>query len=355
MSGRCVRVLIVDDSPVCRELLEHIYSSDPELMVVGSARNGEEAVETSKRLRPDIISMDIQMPKMNGYEATRIIMSTQPVPIVIVSSSFSRDEVASSFQAFQAGALALAGKPRGPGHPEYASTAASLIRTIKAMSEVKVVRRWNRGVETAAAAPAANAYRSSSSESARYRIVVMGASTGGPPVLQTILSNLPQNFAAPVVIVQHIAVGFLEGLKDWLDQGASVTVRIAEHGEVPQAGQVYLAPDGSHLGFDAKGRFALSAAPPDNGLRPSVAHLFHSAAAVFGDTAIGVLLTGMGRDGADELKEMRNRGAMTIAQDKASSVVHGMPGEAIAINGAIHVLAPQHIAAMLVNLLGKSA
>lgn len=354
MSGRCVKVLIVDDSPVCRELLSHIYASDPELMVVGAVRNGEEAVETTKRLKPDVISMDIQMPKMNGYEATRIIMSTQPVPIVIVSSSFSHDEVATSFLAFQAGALALADKPRGPGHPEYATMSASLIKTIKAMSEVKLVRRWNRKVELPTASPPSVSSRSTS-ELSRVRMVVMGVSTGGPPVLQTILSGLPKSFAAPIAIVQHIAVGFLEGLKDWLAQGTSLPVHVAGHGAWPQSGHVYLAPDGAHLGFDVKGRFALSNEPPDNGLRPSVAHLFRSTGAVFGDTAVGVILTGMGRDGADELKAMRDRGAVTIAQDKQSSVVHGMPGEAIAINGATHVLPPQQIAAMLINLTGKTA
>ncbi len=351
MSGRCVKVLIVDDSQVSRELLTHIYSSDPEIHVVGTARNGEEAIDALRRMKPDVISMDIQMPKMNGYEATRIIMSTQPVPIVIVSSSFSRDQVAASFQAMEAGAVALSGKPKGPGHPDHATMSATLVKTIKAMSEVKVVRHWNGKVE---AAPSwTNSPTPGQTRAPRIRMVAMGVSTGGPPVLQTILSGLPKSFPAPIVIVQHIAAGFLDGLRDWLAQSTGLTVQIATHGGWPEPGQVYLAPDGTHLGFDTKGRIVLSREAPDNGLRPSVAHLFRSAAAVFGDTAVGIILTGMGRDGADELKLMRDRGAVTIAQDKPSSVVHGMPGEAIAANAATHVLPPERITATLLNLTSR--
>lgn len=350
MSGRCVKVLIVDDSQVSRELLTHIYSADPEIHVVGTARNGEEAIDALRRMKPDVISMDIQMPRMNGYEATRIIMSTQPVPIVIVSSSFSRDQVAASFQAMEAGAVALFGKPRGPGHPDHAAMASALVRTIKAMSEVKMVRRWNPKVEASANGPARVP-----SGATRIRMVVMGVSTGGPPVLQTILSGLPRTFPVPIVIVQHIATGFLDGLRDWLAQSTGLPVHIATHGGWPEPGQVYLAPDGAHLGFDARGRLALTKEFADNGLRPSVAHLFRSAAAVFGDTAVGIILTGMGRDGAEELKLMRDRGAVTIAQDKESSVVHGMPGEAIAANAAMHVLPPERITAMLLSLIGRKS
>lgn len=354
MSARCIKVLIVEDSQVCRELLNHIYSSDPGIQVMGTASNGDEALAFLKHATPDVISMDIQMPGMNGYEATRAIMSTHPLPIVIVSSSFSRDEVAASFLAIQAGAVALHSKPKGPGHPDYATMAASLIETIKVMSEVNVVRRWNRKGE-AARTPSSNGQARSVAEpdDIRIRMVAIGVSTGGPPVLHTILSGLPKSFPVPIVIVQHIAAGFLEGLRDWLTQTTGYPVEIPGHGDLPRAGHAYLAPDGMHLGFDASGHFALSLAAPENGLRPSVAHLFRSVAGVFGDAAIGVMLTGMGRDGAEELKLMKDRGAVTIAQDKESSVVHGMPGEAIDLRAVTHVLPPERISLVLPNLVRR--
>lgn len=348
---RPIKVFIVEDSPVCRALLEHIYRSDPELQVIGSACNGEEALVALQRLKPDVISMDIMMPKLNGFETTRSIMSTQPVPIVIVTSSFSHNEVAATFQAFEAGALAVVAKPKGPGHPSHAAMSNNLIKTIKAMAEVKLVRRWPQMKPQGP--PAMVPVARPITPARRVRMVAIGSSTGGPPALHAILGILPKNFAAPVAIVQHISAGFIEGLRDWLQQATGWPVHIAAHREIPLPGHAYLAPDGSHLGFDQAGRFLLSNLPPVNGLRPAAAFLFRSAAAVFGDTALGVILTGMGSDGAEELKLMKDRGAITFAQDKESSVVHGMPGEAIALGAATHVMPPERIAATLVTLAGE--
>jgi two-component system chemotaxis response regulator CheB len=185
--------------------------------------------------------------------------------------------------------------------------------------------------------------------------VGIGASTGGPPVLQAILSALPRDFPAPILIVQHIARGFLPGMVEWLGQTTGQHVHIAAHGAVPLPGHAYIAPDDFQLGVSSGGRLTLARDEPENGLRPSVSWLFRSLADNQGSGAVGVLLTGMGKDGAAELKRMRDRGSMTIAQDRESSVVHGMPGEAIALDAATQVLSPDRIAAALITELARRA
>ncbi len=343
-----IKVLVVEDSPVVREFLVHILNSAPEIQVIGTARNGKEAIETLRDKKPDIITMDIHMPDMDGFEATRRIMETQPVPIVIVSGSLSVGEIATSFKAVEAGALTVIARPKGIGHPDYEKTAKELIQTVKLMSEIKVVKRWPRtkkktppptpGVEVRKALQA-------------IHVVAIGASTGGPLVLQAILSGLPRDFSVPVLIVQHISAGFLEGFTHWLAQYSSFPVHIACEGEYLLPGHTYVAPEGFHMMVKNRNHIALSTAEPDNGLRPSVSYLFKSVAQVFGQNSIGVLLTGMGKDGAQELRLMKDKGAITIAQDKASSIVHGMPGEAIKLSAATYVLPPERIAALLASLV----
>jgi two-component system chemotaxis response regulator CheB len=226
-----------------------------------------------------------------------------------------------------------------------------LVDTVRLMSEVRVIRRWPGRLTPAPGStvpvpppvPAAGSGR-------RPRIIAIGASTGGPLVLQTLLSGLPRQLAVPVLIVQHIAPGFLPGMADWLRQTCGLPVQVAVHGQPLNPGTVYLAPEQAHLGVDAAGRVALSQAPPDDGLRPSVAHLFRSVAGSYGADAVGILLTGMGHDGARELKLLRDTGAITVAQDADSSVVHGMPGEAIKLGGAAYVLPPERMVQLLADL-----
>jgi two-component system, chemotaxis family, protein-glutamate methylesterase/glutaminase len=347
-----IRVLIVDDSLVAREFLQHILSSDPEIQVVGMARDGDEAVQLVLKMKPNVVTMDIHMPKMDGYQAIRKIMESHPVPVIIVSSSWDPQEVGKTFRAMEAGAVAALAKPQGMDHPDHASAARELIQTVKLMSEVKVVRRWVRP-SRGPTAPSPQPRLSSRPRPSEISIIALGASTGGPPVLQTILSRLPKDLPVPIVIVQHIAQGFVQGLLEWLKQTTGFPMHLAAHGERLLPGHVYFAPDGRHLGVEADGRALLSIDPPENGLRPSVSFLFRSVARNFGSKAIGVLLTGMGRDGAEELRMMRERGAVTFAQDQASSVVHGMPGEAIKLEAAIHVLPPEAIAESLQDLAGK--
>ena len=355
--NKAIRVLVVDDSPVARELLLQILGADPDLTVVGVARDGEEALAAIERCVPDVVTMDIEMPRMDGYEATRRIMATHPVPIVIVSSKLTPADLAATFHAVETGALAVVEKPCGPGSPGHEAMARRLVQTVKLMSEVRVVRRWNREAPTPGkpGKPATPAAPVSCAEPAeRPQIVAIGASTGGPPVLQKILSGITPQFSLPILVVQHMAPGFLQGMADWLIQSTGFHVRLAANGEVLRPGFVYLAPDGIHLGVrrypGVPGRAWLSESEPENCLRPAVSFLFRSVAEYYGESAIGVLLTGMGHDGADELKILREKGAVTIAQDKESSVVHGMPGAAIALGAARHILTPEQIVETLKRL-----
>jgi two-component system, chemotaxis family, protein-glutamate methylesterase/glutaminase len=346
-----IRVLVVEDSPTVREFLIEILCSDRDVTIVGTAETGEEALEAVERTRPDIITMDIHLPRMNGFDATRRIMETHPTPIVIVSGAGDATDTAKVFRAIESGALAVLRKPSGTGHPQNEQNAAELIRTVKLMSEVKVVRRWPR-YRQADAVPGISPGREIRLQptQSQARIVAIGASTGGPPVLQAILAALPRNFPVPVLIVQHIAAGFTQGLVEWLAQSSNLPVQIPTHGQPVLPGHVYVAPDGLQMAVGTDGHMQLRPDEAENGLRPSVAYLFRSVAKAYGSSAVGILLTGMGKDGAWELKLMKDQGAVTFAQDQETSVVHGMPGEAIRLGGATYVLSPEKIRLALTSL-----
>lgn len=342
-----IKVLIAEDSPVVREFLVHILGSDPDIRVVGTASNGEEALDAVQRCRPDVITMDIHMPKMNGLEATRRIMEISPTPIVVVSGSSDPRENMTTFRAMEAGALAVLRRPAGIGHPDYEDNARELVQTVKLMAEVKVVRRWpqtrREPLSSLIAEPPAG-------ETTTVKVIAIGASTGGPPVLQTILTMLPRDLPVPVLIVQHMATGFIASFVEWLAQSAGMPVHVAMHGEYLVPGHAYVAPDEFQMKVEHGGRIALTKDEPESGLRPSVAYLFRSLAEVYGGGVVAGLLTGMGRDGAEELRRLREKGAITFAQDKDSSVVHGMPGEAIRLDAATFILTPDKIAAVLADL-----
>ncbi len=346
-----IRVLIVDDSAVARDLLKHIFESDPGILVIGEAKDGKEAIEFVAANKPDVITMDIEMPRLNGFEATRRIMETTPVPIVIITASWDPKDVAKAWSAMEAGAVAALEKPRYSTEADYKKDADNIVDTVKLMSEVKVVRRWPSSRSGVLTSDTSNHIVKEPTLD-RYGIVAIGASTGGPPVIKELLGSLPANFSAPIVVVQHIAKNFTAGFVEWLDRSSSLNVRVAKHTDRLEAGNVYVAPDGSHMRVDLSNRVVLTDDPPENGLRPSVSYLFRSVAKIFGNRAVGILLTGMGKDGANELKILKDKGSITIAQDKESSVVHGMPGEAIKLGGASHIASPDKIAALLLRLVG---
>ena len=350
MTNNNINVLVVDDSCVSRMLLVHLLESDPLIHVIGAVNDGQAAIDFVNGHKPDVIVMDIHMPHLDGFEATRRIMETQPVPIIICTSTTDPKEVVTTFRLMEAGAVACVEKPVTRDHADFEQLVTNLLQTVKLMSEVKVVRRWPRSRQASFPAPRAS---EGGLAPAAITLIGIGASTGGPPVLQTILSSLPEDFPAAILIVQHIARGFLAGLVEWLNQTTGLQVHVASHATCPLPGHAYLAPDDFQMGVSSSGRILLTHEEPENGLRPAVSYLFRSLADIYGRNALGVLLSGMGKDGAVELKLMKDQGAMTIAQDRESSVVHGMPGEAIELGGATHVLAADNIADFLIALVKR--
>ncbi len=343
-----IRVLIVEDSRVEQELLTHILSSDSGIKVVGIASDGNIALAEVERLKPDVITMDITMPNLNGYETTRRIMESTPLPIIIVSCCCHVGNPGNSFDAMEAGAVAIVRKPAGLGHPDYPADAADLIRTVKVMSEIKVVRRWPRiraKVQLPKLPPVIQGFTPVTNQ-----IIAIGASTGGPAALQKIFSALPKNLSVPVLVVQHMAGGFMKNFVSWLSSTTGFPTHIARQGDVPIPGHAYFAPDDFHMLIGWDKRILLSGDAPENCVRPAVSRLFRSVAETFGAHSVGVLLTGMGRDGADDLKLLRMRGAITIVQDRESSLIFGMPGAAVNIDAADYILAPEDIARFIAQL-----
>jgi len=344
-----IKVLCVDDSPSVLDLLRHILNSDPQIEVIGTALTGKRALTFLENNKPDLICMDMNMPEMDGLETTRIIMETDPVPIIIVSASWSPSEVTDTMKALEAGAIALLETPRGIGHPEHNRMAIELITTVKNLWQVKLITRrptLRKSKEGPVPLQPALKY-----EKAEIKLVAIGASTGGPPAIHTILSELPKNLNVPVLIVQHIADGFMEGFKEWLAKSTGQKVSVAAGREKLSPGQFYLAPNKFQMGVTNSGIIHLGDCDPASFICPSASYLFKSVAENYGKNAIGVLLTGMGKDGAVELKMMKEKGAVTIAQDEASSVIYGMPGEAHKIGAAKYNLSPVAIAQTIARLV----
>jgi two-component system chemotaxis response regulator CheB len=344
-----IRVLVVDDSPATQEFAGYLFAADHEIEVIGTATNGEEALATIKNQKPDVVTMGLHTSKTNSYEVTRAIMECCPVPIVIVTCNSIADEAASPFSALEAGAVAVVKRPPGIEYPDHDWRVKELIQTVKLMSEVRVVKRWAPRKITGSAALEV-AKPEIALPRTKVRLVAIGSSTGGPLVLQQIFSILPKDFPVPIIVVQHITDGFVDGFADWLKDTSSFPVSVAVNGEMMLPGHAYIAPNGSHAAVNGLGRIVLKKSAPENGHFPSVSFLFRSVTAAYGRDAVGVLLTGMGKDGAEELGLMKNKGAITLVQDKESSVVHGMPGAAIALDAATYVLTPEKIAAALVDM-----
>jgi two-component system chemotaxis response regulator CheB len=339
-----LRVLVADDSPSARLLIQGILEADPELEVVGQAGDGAEAVALADRLAPDVITMDVAMPGVDGLEATRQIMARVPRPIVLVSGVFTPD-LDNSFRALEAGAVTLLEKPSGPGSPAFAQEAAELVATVKLMAGVKLVRRSPPRPSRAARA---GLRRPSGRPGEPLRIVAMAASTGGPPAVAQILRALPADWPVPVLVVQHIGAGFDAGLVRYLDECCPLPVSVAKDGQELAGGEVHVCPAEAHLGVTTGHVLTVTAGEPIDGYRPSANHLFRSVAAAFGPGAAGVVLTGMGRDGADGLLSLRQAGGLAIAQDSTTSTVYGMPRQAVLRGAAEQVLPVEDIARVLI-------
>lgn len=343
-----IKVLVVDDSPVSRELLIHILESDPDLHVIHTIKSGRDALTWLKTHKPDVITMDIVMPGMDGFETTRQIMESTPLPIAIISATFSDKDTEKAFRSMQAGALAILPKPVGPEHPRYQKEADEIIKTLKTIADVKVVKRrtiplFNPNIPNEEETPL--------TPQKDIEAIAIGASLGGPVAIAHILAPLDPSFPIPIFIVQHIAQGFTSGFINWLSQNSKLHFKLAEDGEKPLPGYAYVAPDKCHMEVK-RNRIMLDFAPTD-GIQPSVSRLFKSMAHNFGQKAAGILLTGMGKDGARELLLMKQKGAYTIAQSEEGCLMFSMPKEAINIGGATSVLNLNQIANLL-NLWNKS-
>ena len=340
-----IRVLLAEDSATVRHHLVSLVEAADGLTVVGTAANGEEAVRLAESLLPDVVVLDIHMPRMDGYDAARRIMERAPTRIVMATASANRSDTRAAFDALDSGALVLLEKPEGPGAPRAEESSRELVRAIRLMAEVKVIRRWPDRT------PPPPRIRVETRRHKAPRVIAMGASTGGPAVLADLLRGLPANLGCPALVVQHIASGFAEAFADWLGTATARPVKLAEDGERAEVDMVYVAAGGKHLGIAPNGRLMLSARVTSNGFCPSASHLFASVADAYGASAAGIVLTGMGRDGADGLARLRAAGALTIAQDEPSCVVFGMPAAAIEAGAAELVLPPARIVATLRSLM----
>ena len=320
-----VRVLVVDDSATSRLLLVEILRADDEIEVVGQAADGVEALEMVKRLSPDIVTMDVQMPRLDGFAATKRIMVEAPTPILIITS-IDAQALSISLEAIRAGALAVQAKPVDPSAPGFDEEARELVRQVKAMARVKVVR--HHGLEPASA-PVLHPAAAAAGHDGPAQVVAIAASTGGPAALHRILTRLPADFPVPILVAQHMSRGFGAGFADWLDTAAPLRVKLAEGGEALKPGTVYLGVDDHHLGVSMARRVHLLTTPPVGGFRPSGSVLFQSVAAAFGRSALAVILTGMGCDGVEGLRAIRRAGGRTIAESEATAIVYGMPAAAV--------------------------
>jgi two-component system chemotaxis response regulator CheB len=363
-----VRVLLAEDSPTVRHYLTNLINETPGFRVIGTARDGEEAIALVQELKPDVVSMDIRMPRMDGLEATRRIMAQCPTPVVVVSGMLE-NEVDLSFQALQAGALAVVQKPPDRRDPTFADKRRQMMKTLLAMSSVKVIQRREISFDRITSAPVVQPslpitgtlpttgmLRNRALEMSRPapEIIAIGASAGGPSALISLLNGLPAEFGLPMVIVQHIPNEFVNGLARWLRKSIRFPLEVAGDDMLLKPGNVYLSPGTAHLTVTRQLQGLSARLVKEQGAhryQPSVDMLFSSVAMTCGAKGVGIILTGMGDDGADGLLTMKRVGARTYAQDEASSTVFGMPGAAIERGGVEQVLSLTMMATAIRNLM----
>ena len=349
--GKRIRVLIVDDSAFMRKVLQSIIAADPQLEVCGEARDGRDAVTQNEVLKPDVITMDINMPHMDGLQATEVIMSSNPRPILVVSSE-SREGAEVTLKSLELGAIDFVAKPSGGIDLDMNSVKEELCRKLKMSAKVRVVRTATRSKvqqEIASSAPriepAGRTFEQSAQESrsngapaaapapfrgsGKFPIVVVAASTGGPATLMKFVPDFPKDFPGAVVLVQHMPGSFTAQFSQQLGEISRIRVKEAEAGEIVVPGQLYICPGSHHMRISPTGRVSLDDGPRIGGYRPCADLTFETAAEYFGPMTIGVILTGMGNDGSKGVQTVKNVGGHVIVQDESSAVIFGMPQEAI--------------------------
>jgi two-component system chemotaxis response regulator CheB len=353
-----IRVLLVDDSRSVRAVLRRFFSRAPDIEVVGEAQDGEQAVATVLATEPHAVLMDLQMPVLDGYDAIERIMAERPTPIVVLSSRANRDQMGTAFEAIRRGALEVLPKPEDPD--SWRQLAERLPETLRAVTAARLRPRRRRrppamaetGTEPAVPPPISPGELAPGP----LRWVAIGASTGGPAAIREFLEEVPLRPPVSVLVVQHIAAGFELGFADWLGKELPLDVRLAQDGEVPPPGAVRLAPSGAHLLLAPSGELHLdSRTPARGGHRPSVDSLFLSCAASCPAQVAGILMTGMGADGAEGLAALRRAGGVTLVQDEASSVVFGMPRAGLEWGAAAVSLPPRDLARAVARIWQEGA
>lgn len=328
-----IKILIVDDSTTDSMLLKHIFETQEDMTVVGCAHNSIEALQLIEKLKPDLITMDIEMPHMNGYETTKLIMTKFPTPVVIISSNVTDHEVDATFKALEAGAFSVLRKPSDVQSNDFPRVSSYMIDTVRSMAEIKAIKKMRFTKSKVIPMPISESFQK------HYKLIAMGASVGGPQALKKILSELPADFPVPIVIVQHMAHGFIEDFVKWLDGQVALKVKCAVDDEKLKSGVVYFAPDDYHCTIQQrKNGYYISfvKGPLITGFCPSITMLMKSIAIFCNGDVVGVLLTGMGLDGADGMRELKHKGAHTIVQDEESCIVYGMGNVATSF-GAVDV------------------
>ncbi|MFC1562544.1 chemotaxis-specific protein-glutamate methyltransferase CheB [candidate division KSB1 bacterium] len=338
-----IKVLIVDDSQLVRNVLTEILESDSGIKVIDTASNGLEALNKAAELKPDIITMDIEMPVMDGIEATRRITDEYSIPILVITDPEIKRKREVPFHAIKAGAVNVLEKPAAPTEEKFKKRASQIIREVKIVSSIKVLKR--NKAKSGKSKPA----KLQLDKSNNTEVIAIGSSIGGPKGLLAIFEKLPDNFSVPILVVQHIGKDFMEGLARWISLSTRLSVVIAKSGEKIKPGFIYFAPGGYHMRINSGGEISIFNGKPVNSCKPSIDVLFASVAESYNKKALGILLTGMGEDGAKGLLNIKKTGGRTIAQNEETSLVFGMPAKAIEC-GAVNEVHPlQDIITMIKN------
>lgn len=342
-----IRVLLVEDSPLQLHIIKSVLNADPHTEVVGTAVNGAEALKLLPTLQPDVICTDYHMPVMDGLEFIKKSIKVYPCPILVLSISVQPDQVENIFKLLSAGAIDVMAKPRATGGVISKDDERLLVEKIRILNGVRYIQKKIRQPIPS------SELNYMLSKSVTPKMIVIGASTGGPQALEVILPRLKGNFPLPIICIQHISHGFLKGMITWLGTLSSLVIEIAKHGQVPLPGHLYFPPEGMHLTFSPIGTLELSSPTLGEIYCPSIDKLFRSTSEVFGESVVAVILSGMGRDGANGIKSIFDAGGDTVAQNEESSIIFGMPAVAINSGAVSRVLSPIEIATYLNSLKGS--
>lgn len=351
-----IKVLIVDDSAFMRKMLSDLFAAETDFQVLDTARNGKDAIDKVKRLKPDVITMDVEMPVMDGIKALEAIMRDTPTPVVMVSS-LTRDGAEATLRALELGAVDFVAKTAGP-ISNITGIKTDILAKCRAAAKVNIAQLFKGHGKKPVPSPVLQVTQSQIvPSSGDEQIVAIGTSTGGPRALQEIITKLPNNLPCGVVVVQHMPPGFTKSLSDRLNSLSSVTVKEAENNDVIRPGLVLIAPGDYHMTVEREGSkkvIKLNQNPPIGGHRPSVDPLFESVAKCYGRRVLGVILTGMGRDGSKGMQAIKQQQGYTIAEDQSTAVVFGMPKSAIELGIVDKVVPLPAIAAEIVKAIGNN-